>query len=366
MKQNYFQKRKEKFEVKVKAEITKTMPKNALIELTNACNHACIFCYNPEMKRSIGSLDLNTFKAFISNGVKEGLEEAGLYATGEPFMTKNIEEFIKIAKDCGLKRIYITSNGALANIEKVKKCLKAGLDSIKFSINAGSRETYKIIHGHDDFDEVIKNLKDIYDYKNRNKIKLQLLCSFVFTNLTQKEIKNFKKKYQKYFDEEIVFRKAHNQTGRRIEMSDILTNKLDEFSVNKSLSSNNIPQSLNSDKSYKPCGMLWERLHLTSEGNLTACCVDYENDLVFKKFSEKEKIIDQFNSEKIVNLRKRHLNNNLKNTICYNCIYNKNTSYEKIDSKFTNNENNKSKANSTKLKSLENRLNQFVKTVKTQ
>ena len=35
---------------------------------------------------------------------------------------------------------------------------------------------------------------------------------------------------------------------------------------------------------YKPCEMLWNRLHLTADGYLTACCVDYENDLVYKKF----------------------------------------------------------------------------------
>ena len=61
----------------------------------------------------------------------------------------------------------------------------------------------------------------------------------------------------------------------------------------------------------------------------------------------------------------KHLNNNLENTICYNCIYNKNSNYEKIDSQFINKGSNKSNPNSTKLKSLENRLDQFVKTVKT-
>ena len=29
----------------------------------------------------------------------EGLEEVGLYSTGEPFMTKNLDQFIKISKD---------------------------------------------------------------------------------------------------------------------------------------------------------------------------------------------------------------------------------------------------------------------------
>ena len=355
MKHNYFENRKKKFKVEIKNKFAKQIPKNALVELTNACNHACIFCYNPEMKRSISSIDIDVFKSFISKGVTEGLEEVGLYSTGEPFMTKNLDQFIKISKDNGLKRVYITSNGALANLSKVKKALEAGLDSIKFSINAGSKETYKIIHGHDDFDKVINNLQDIYHYKKKNKIKLQLLCSFVFTDLTKKEIESFKKKYQKYFDEDIRFVKAANQGGHTKARSEILTNKIDhQFNNHK---------DSNLEKKFKPCSMLWDRLHLTSEGNLTACCVDYENDLVYKKFSEEEKIIDQFNSEKITNLRDKHLKNELKNTICHNCIFNENAKYRKIDEKIMPSKKQTNNFESAKVKLLKSRINQFVKKV---
>lgn len=355
MKQNYFTNRKNKFDVKIKNKLVNQIPKNALVELTNACNHSCVFCYNPEMKRSISSMDIGIFKSFVSKGVLEGLEEVGLYSTGEPFMTKNLPQFVKIAKESGLKRVYITSNGALAKLDKVKECLKAGLDSIKFSINAGSKATYKIIHGKDDFENVIKNLKDIFYYKNKNNIKLQLLCSYVFTDLTKKEITSFKKKYQKYFDEDIRFHKASNQGGHTKERSEILTKEID-LEISKD-------ENLDVGKNYKPCGMLWDRLHLTAEGNLTACCVDYENDLVYKKFSEKEKIIDQFNSDKISNLRIRHINNDLKNTICYNCIYNENSGYNKIDDKIDKTETKIKNTENAKIKSLKSRIDQFIKKI---
>lgn len=353
MNKNYFENRRKKFDVELKEEFIENVPKNALIELTNACNHACIFCYNPEMKRSISSIDINIFKTFVSKAASEGLEEVGLYSTGEPFMTKNLNEFIQIAKQSGLKRVYITSNGALASLNKVKVAVEAGLDSIKFSINAGSKETYKMIHGYDDFEKVIKNLKDIYNYKKKKSINLQLLCSFIYTNITKKEITTFKKKYQKYFDEEIRFIKAVNQGGHTKERSEILTSEL--------VSDNEDKTKLISKNDFKPCGMLWDRLHLTAEGNLTACCVDYENDLVYKKFSEKEKIKDQFNSDKIVELRNKHLNNNLENTICYNCIYNQSAKYSKIDQNIEISEKKINKVNKKKIESLKNRIQNFKK-----
>ena len=45
------------------------------------------------------------------------------------------------------------------------------------------------------------------------------------------------------------------------------------------LDTEHIKSNLDTDN-YKPCEMLWNKLHLTKEGFLTACCVDYENDLL--------------------------------------------------------------------------------------
>ncbi|OUV99009.1 MAG: hypothetical protein CBD02_00125 [Candidatus Pelagibacter sp. TMED142] len=331
----YFKNRYEKLSVKKKQKIA-AVPKNALIELTNACNHACVFCFNPEMKRKTKGLDFKIFEDFIKNSIKEGLEEVGLYSTGEPFMTKNLEKYVKKAKELGAKRVYITSNGALASIDKVIKCIDAGLDSIKFSINAGSRETYKIIHGYDDFDKVIKNLSDIYNYKLKNNINFKIFGSFVITNITLEEKDMFIKNYGNFF-EDIFFQKARNQGGRTLDKRNTITSNIKSKEIK------------DSSKKLKPCGMLWDRLHLTAEGYLTACCEDYENDLVYKKFNNKEKVFDQFNNAKIQNLRKMHLNSKLDGTICKGCLLNKKFDYKKISKiEVKNNKINLRKANSLK------------------
>ncbi len=320
----------------LKAEV----PKNALVELTNACNHACVFCYNPEMNRETSNLDLDLYQSFIKKCVKEGVEEVGLYSTGEPFMTKNLDEYIKFAKNLGIRRVYITTNGALASFDKVKKCIEAGLDSIKFSLNAGSKETYKTIHGYDDFEKVIKNITDIFNYIKENKIKLQILGSYVFTDLTVKEIESYVDNYG-YLFEDISFFKAGNQGGHTLERSSRITKKINEISEN------------NSRTNFEPpCEMLWNRLHLTSEGFFTGCCVDYENSLVYKKFEKDESIKDQFNSSDIINLRKKHLENNLDGTLCKNCLYNVDEPYEKIMNSSAKN----SKKNDKKEKNLKIRV----------
>jgi MoaA/NifB/PqqE/SkfB family radical SAM enzyme len=312
---SHFIERDKKYFVENKSLIAE-VPKNVLVELTNACNHACVFCYNPRMKRSISHLDIHIYEQFIKKCSDEGVEEVGLYSTGDPFMTKNLDAYISIAKRLNIKRVYITTNGALANFEKAKKCIDAGLDSIKFSINAGSNETYKIIHGFDDFEKVKKNVIDIYRYIKSKKLKVDLFSSFVYTSITFKEIDNFKKEFSKYF-KEMIFWEASNQGGRNIELSKEITKNIKK----------DAPKTLTAPQ---PCEMLWNRIHFTAEGYLTACCVDYENDLTFSQFDNKNKLFNQFNSEPVQKLREKHLKNDLDNTICKGCIYNKNYEYDKI------------------------------------
>ena len=38
--------------------------------------------------------------------------------------------------------------------------------------------------------------------------------------------------------------------------------------------------------------MIWNRLHLTAEGFMTACCADYENDLTFKVTKKRHFLIN--------------------------------------------------------------------------
>ena len=72
--------------------------------------------------------------------------------------------------------------------------------------------------------------------------------------------------------------------------------------------------------------MLWDRYHLTAEGYLTACCVDYNLNLVFGDIKSNS-LGEIWNNEIIKNLRNKHLDGNLDNTICKQCLRNKKHSY---------------------------------------
>ncbi|WP_420561429.1 radical SAM/SPASM domain-containing protein [Tepidicaulis sp.] len=314
----YFEERARKTLLGTEFTTAPAFPANSLVELTNGCNHACVFCKNSNQKRRATNLDMGIYKTFIEQASRLGLKEVGLYATGEPFMTKNLHEYVRIAKSNGIRRVYITTNGALAKVDAVKKCVDAGLDSIKFSINAANREDYKYVHGYDDFQTVLKNLDEIYSWKNAENVDLQLLCSCViipaFPHTKEKHFQIF----EKYF-EDIAYIEAASQGGQSFEIP------MSENELSKIFTEKGVVE----DEDLSPCSMVFNRYHLTAEGYLTACCVDYDLNLVFADLNE-ENLESAWLNKYITELREKHIARKLDGTICHQCLKNKKLPFEPL------------------------------------
>jgi molybdenum cofactor biosynthesis enzyme MoaA len=86
------------------------------------------------MKRKIGKIEPEFVKNILRQAYELRTREVGFYATGEPFLVKELPEFIALAKSTGYGYVYLTPNGAVATPERIRAVIDAGLDSIKFSI----------------------------------------------------------------------------------------------------------------------------------------------------------------------------------------------------------------------------------------
>ena len=308
---NYFQDRESSSAVDNKR-AEAPFPANALVEISNGCNHKCLFCYNTLMERKVGKLSKEAYQLFITKAVSVGLKEVGLYTTGEPFINNDLDWYIQTAKSSGVDRVYVTSNGALATREKVERCLEAGLDSIKFSINAADAASYKLVHGKDDWQLVLDNVADIYKLKMDRHPDLKLLGSCTMTTVTGDIKAKHASIFSKYFDD-TLYVYAYNQGGRNAQYVQMVSPGMKVTPV----------------ESIKPCEMLWNRWHLTCEGYLTSCCVDYEHDLVYADLAHEEPL-EAWNNSIIQDLRERHLSKQLHGTICHNCLTGSNDNYNPI------------------------------------
>lgn len=298
-----------------KKSLTPKIPNNMLIELSNICNYECIFCANSKMTREKGEIDKQFLFRILKEAYALGVTDVGFYATGEPFVCENLDSYIKKAKEIGYKYIYLTTNGALANPERLKQAFEAGLDSIKFSINAGTKETYKMIHGRDEFENVINNLRFVSEYRKKYKTGIKLYVSYVITRQNENEKEILKQLIGDIVDD-IIFVEARNQGGVMYEINEHLVLEDKKYDIKK-----------------PPCSLPFNSLHITYEGYLTACCIDFQNYLVVADLN-KSSLKDSWVNEEFIELREKHLNNRLEGSLCYNCIYNKNVKIEPLISKY--------------------------------
>ena len=73
---------------------------------------------------------------------RAGVEEVGMFYLGESFILDWLPDAIRAAKDEGFPYVFITTNGSLATSDKVRACMEAGLDSMKFSLNYADAEQF--------------------------------------------------------------------------------------------------------------------------------------------------------------------------------------------------------------------------------
>ena len=149
------------------------------IGLTNACNHKCVFCALDFLECGAEFIDSNILITNLKYMAENGLKSVMFAGEGEPLLHKGITPFIKKAKEFGLD-ISITTNGILFTKEKIEQCLQ-DLSWIRFSIDSGTSENYKEVHGTEekDFKIVLENLKQAVAYKKENNLKTIIGTQFL-------------------------------------------------------------------------------------------------------------------------------------------------------------------------------------------
>lgn len=288
---------------------------NFLMEVSNACNHACIFCAHQKMKRPVKMIDKNLAFNILRQAYELGTREVGFYATGEPFLVPNLAEYIRKAKEIGYTYVYLTSNGALATPEKIREVIDAGLDSIKFSINAPERKLYAFIHGRDDFDTVVEHLKYLYAYRKESGRDFKIYVTGILTKYTE----NMQEEYHRLFDhlcDQVVFKYVYNQGGYMPEIETYLRCNCDSAERRK-------------------CNLPFDAISVTCEGYLSIENADYEDMLIVADLNTTS-LKDGWYGEKMIDMRRRFLEDKLEGTLCDGCVHRCLKPAEPITPEFSN------------------------------
>ncbi|MEK7856793.1 MAG: radical SAM/SPASM domain-containing protein, partial [Acidobacteriota bacterium] len=235
--------------------LTPPWPRVVNIELNNVCNHSCTFCAYSLMERTKGNINQDRLERWLLEAYQLGSRDLGLHAGAEPFASSQLEHFTEYAKRIGYEYIYISTNGALATPDRMKKVIDAGMDSIKFSINGGDRETYRKIHGKDHFEKVLEHLRFAKEYRGQRQ-KPYLSISYVIVDANAHGLSRLKELTADFVDEFVSFR-ATNQNGQ-------------------------VPGGPTLYLTEGVCAIPFNKLYISWEGFLRVCCNDYENLLAIE------------------------------------------------------------------------------------
>jgi len=279
-------------------------PREIFLDLTSFCNHACVFCSNPLIKNK-KTMEAPMVHRVLQEAYDCGVRDLGLYATGESFLVKDLSKYVKLAKQIGFDYLFLTSNGALATPDRAKDVLDAGLDSIKFSIAAGTRETYKQIQGYDDFDKVIQNLSWISNYRKTSGLKYRIYVTMVYTSFTEHEIETLRDIVIPYIDEWDPH-PLNNQCGNLYE-----NNKLGAIESGSPRARGKV----------EICFQPFKGFTITPEGYVSACVLDYSKDLIVGDLNTSS-LKEIWSNDIYKDFRRRHLQKQLTGLICHNCMFN--------------------------------------------
>lgn len=284
------------------------------IDIANACNFKCNFCFHgindQELKDSDfnpGVMDYELFKIIIQQ-IKEFPEKIkciGLAGVGEPLLNKRLPDMIQLTNEYDVAdKVVVTTNGSLLRQKFSDLLINAGLDEIIISIEAlNDKKYYDITAAKVNFEELVNNIR--YLYRNKGKCKV------------------FVKIMNIAFDDQNDERKFHEIFNSIADMAYVERIIPQFMPVNYDALGLDYERSLYDNEllPIEVCSMIFYAMQITTSGNVSPCCVDYDESVIFGNVRT-DHLYDIWNSSQFNEFRITHLAKK-RNSIelCKDCNY---------------------------------------------
>lgn len=276
------------------------------IEITAHCNYKCGFCVK-SLRQDDGHMDRALYSRIIRELRDAGVEELGVFYIGESFTCKWLPDAIKEAKDIGFPYVFLTTNGSAATPERVRQCMEAGLDSLKFSINFHSpkqlAEVAKVSPSY--FQKAINNLKAARKIRDEGYKTKLYASSIKFDGEQGQAMQAVIDEIQPYVDQS-YWLPLYGMSGAS------------KAAGWKPQPGN--PGRLDAMRDPLPCWAVFTEGHITKDGKLAACCFGdgLDGGLIMADLNEVD-FMTGWNSKRYQELRRAHLMKDVSSTSCAGC-----------------------------------------------
>ena len=289
-------------------------PKSVKIELTNACNYRCGFCaLRTREKQTNTRMDLAFFKQITAEMRRAGVEEIGVFYLGESLMAPDLTvEAVRWCKQLGFPYVFLTTNGSLATPDVVLALMGAGLDSLKFSVNAADPEQFGEIMGVKKslFYTALDNIREARRIRDAGNFATGLYASSIAYDGEQAErMRLMLERYVLPYVDQHYYLPLYS-------MGSLATQREEELGYRPTAGNQG---RLGALREPLPCWSAFTEGHVTSEGKLSACCFDATSQWIMADLHEVP-FMDAWNSPAFVALREAHLKKDVSGTICESCV----------------------------------------------
>lgn len=287
-------------------------PVSISVETNNLCNLKCIECYcgQDKITRPSGYIDFELYRKIVDESAQK-LLNLFLYFQGEPFMHRQIFEFIAYAHK---KNVFVTtsSNGHFFTDENARKTVLSGLDKLIISLDGTTQNVYEIYRKNGNIEKVIAGIKNIVRLKKELKSqKPYIVLQFLVLVINEHQITEIK----------------HLAKELKVDKLELKSVQIYDFEQNIGLLPSN--QKYNrykkttegyiiKSKLRNKCWRLWNSTVITWDGNILPCCYDKDAKYIFGNVKSSN-ISDILNNKNSKNFRIKILKSRKTIPICNNC-----------------------------------------------
>ena len=290
-------------------------PKSVKIELTNKCNYRCGFCaLRTREKQTNDVMDLQFFKQITAEMRDSGVEEIGIFYLGESLTAPElaIEAVRWLKSGIHMPYVFLTTNGSLAHSDVVWSLMDAGLDSLKFSVNAATPEQFREVMGVKDglFWTSLENIRQARTARDAGEFKTKIYASSIRYDGEQQE------KMERLLERHVLPYVDQHYWLPLYSMGSIATQREEELGYRPTAGNQG---RLGALREPLPCWSCFTEGHVTADGKLSACCFDADSRWTMGDLKE-QRFMDAWNSEAFQQLRAAHLRKDVTGTICEACV----------------------------------------------
>lgn len=290
-------------------------PRSVKIELTGKCNYRCGFCaLRSRQEQPTDVMDFNLFKRITREMRESGVEEIGVFYLGEsltaPLLTIQAVSYLK--QVLGMPYVFLTTNGSLATRPVLERLMAAGLDSLKFSVNACDEKQFEEVMGVSAkyFHKSLDNIATAHDVRESGGYSTKLYASSIQYDGEQQ------KRMQSLIDDRVAPFVDQHYWLPLYTMSSVAIEREKELGYKPTAGNQGRIGGLVNPL---PCWTAFTEGHVRSDGTVSLCCFDADGRFTVGDLKE-QSFMDVWHSPEFQTVRAAHLRGTVKGTVCEDCI----------------------------------------------